>query len=409
MSEINKKKNELDWYDNPTIITNLILLMTAIIVILSQSFAVNNGLGALEILSGILNHNIGYLLVAIYFVSLKTKTGKRYFDFLNIFLIVLYGLTSITSLLTLLQSFGLGSLLGFCIDIIILVYMIHTFLRSTRVWKSLSLGKSPFNEISNSSYFYSILVLSITLLAVNLISTTSFDGTLLALMDALYTILFVRYIFLYGEFLNSKKISINNEGNFDQYKEKVKEEVTGFVEDNKIDEKIESIKDKVSDFVDDVKEKATDIKEDIEEKIEEAKIDEKIDSATKKLSEVVEEVKEKASDIKENIEEKIEEAKIDEKIDAAKKKVSEVVEDVKDKASDIKEDIEEKIEEAKIDEKIDAAKKKVSEVVEDVKEKVTDKKKEKKVKEKPEKKFFSRKKTVSKTKVEKTNTKKGSK
>ena len=85
MSEINKKKNELDWYDNPTIITNLILLMTAIIVILSQSFAVNNGLGALEILSGILNHNIGYLLIAIYFVSLKTKTGKRYFDFLNIF------------------------------------------------------------------------------------------------------------------------------------------------------------------------------------------------------------------------------------------------------------------------------------------------------------------------------------
>ena len=35
--------------------------------------------------------------------------------------------------------------------------------------------------------------------------------------------------------------------------------------------------------------------------------------------------------------------------------------------------------------------------------------KEKKVKEKPDKKFFSRKKTVSKTKVEKTNTKKGSK
>ena len=53
MSEINKKKNELDWYDNPTVFTNFIFLMTALIVILSQSFAVNNGLGALEILSGI--------------------------------------------------------------------------------------------------------------------------------------------------------------------------------------------------------------------------------------------------------------------------------------------------------------------------------------------------------------------
>ena len=33
----------------------------------------------------------------------------------------------------------------------------------------------------------------------------------------------LRYIFLYGEFLNSKKISINNEGNFDAYKEKIQE------------------------------------------------------------------------------------------------------------------------------------------------------------------------------------------
>ena len=360
MENTNKKKSEIEWYDNPTVITNLILLMTALIVILSQSFAVNNGLGAMEILSGILNHNIGYLLVAIYFVSLKTKTGKRYFDFLNIFLIILYGLTSITSLLTLLQSFGLGSLLGFCGDLIILVYMIHTFLRSTRIWKGLGLNKSPFNEINNSSYFYSVLVLSITLLAVNLISTTSFDGTLLALMDAGYTILFVRYIFLYGEFLNSKKISVNNEGNFEQYKEIVKEEINGFIVENELDEKIENIKDKVSDFVEDVKEKA--------------------------------------SDIKENIEEKIEEAKIDDKIDAAKKKVSEVVEGGKEKASDIKENIEEKIEEEKIDEKIDTAKKKVYEVVEDVKEIVTEKKK-------TDKKFFSRKKAVSKTKT----TKKGSK
>lgn len=262
MSSTEKIKKEVEWYDNPNAITNLLILMIAVIIILSQSFAVNNGLSVTEILSSILNHNISYLLVCIYFVALKTKVGKQYFDFLNIFMIALYVLTSVTSLLTLLQSFGLGSLLGFAIDLMILVYMIHTFLRSTRIWKSMNMSKSPFNEISNGGYFYSIMVLSITLLAVNLISTTSFDGTILTLLDTGYTILFIRYVYLYGEFLNSKKIAINNVGNFEQVMEKAKEEVNAFVEENKLDEKLDKIEKKVTDFVEDVKEKASDIKED---------------------------------------------------------------------------------------------------------------------------------------------------
>ena len=353
MSKENNKKLEIEWYDNPNLITTFIILMTALIIILSQSFAVNNGLGVTEILSSILNHNISYLLVAVYFVALKTKFGKRYFDFFNLFLIALYTLTSITSLLTVLQSFGLGSLLGFMIDLMILIYMIHTFLRSTIIWKNLSMSKSPFNEITNSGYFYTILVLSVTLLAVNLISTTSLDGTILTLMDTGYMILFVRYIFLYGEFLNSKKISINNEGNFDAYKEKIKE--------------------KVSEVVKDVKEKASDIKEDIKDKVEELELDEKMENAKKKVSEVVEDVKEKASDIKKDIKDKVEELELDEKLENTKKKVSEVVEDVKEKASDIKEDIEEKIEVVKKERRGLFGRKKEK------------KEKEKKVKEKKEK------------------------
>lgn len=360
MSNIEKKKNELEWYDNPNIITNLLILMIALIVILSQSFAVNNGLGVLDILSSILNHNIGYLLVCIYFVALKTKVGKQYFDFFNIFLIVLYSLTSITSLLTVLQSFGLGSLLGFGIDLMILIYMIHTFLRSTRIWKSMSLNKSPFNEISNGGYFYSILVLSITLLAVNLISTTSFDGTILTLMDAGYSILFIRYIYLYGEFLNSKKISIKNDGNFDQITEKVKEEVTGFIEDNKLDEKYETVKEKVNDFVEDLEEKVVDIKEEVVEKIEEAKLDEKFDAAKKKAVEVANDIKEKAIDIKENVEKKIDEANIDEKFDKAKGQVSNFI-------NDVGEDVKSFVKDAKIEEKIDNAKKKVNDFVDEQK------------------------------------------
>lgn len=387
MKSKDKKKNEIEWFDNPNVVTNLIILMIGLIVILSQSFAVNNDLGVAEILSGILNHNIGYFLVFVYFVALKTKIGKQYFDFFNIFLILFYGLTTITSLLTLLQSFGLGSLLGFSIDLMILIYMIHTFLRSTGMWKSMGLNKSPFNEISNSGYFYSILVLSVTLLAVNLISTTSLDGTILTVMDTLYTLLFIRYVFLYGDYLDSKKISINNTGNFDQITDKVKEEVNNFIEDNKLDEKFEDVKEKVSDIVDDVK-----------EKIEKAELDEKFDEAKKKVVEVANDIKEKAVDIKDDVTEKIEEAKLDEKFEKAKGKVSGFVNDVADDVkSFVKEaKVEEKIETAKkkvnefvdenkLDEKYEAAKKKVTEVANDMADEVKTFIKDVKVEEKVEK------------------------
>ena len=443
MKSKDKKKNEIEWFDNPNVVTNLIILMIGLIVILSQSFAVNNGLGVAEILSGILNHNIGYLLVFVYFVSLKTKVGKKYFDFLNIFMILFYGLTAITSLLTLLQSFGLGSLLGFGIDLMILIYMIHTFLRSTIMWKSMGLNKSPFNEINNDGYFYSVLVLSVTLLAVNLISTTSLDGTILTVMDTLYTLLFIRYIFLYGEYLDSKKISVNNVGSFDQVTDKVKEEVNSFIEDNKLDEKFDNVKEKVSDFVDDVK-----------DKIEKAELDEKFDEAKKKVVEVAGDLKEKAIDIKDDIAGAIKEAELDEKFDKAKGKVSGFVNDVADdvksfvnetkveeKIETAKKKVNEFVDENKLDEKYEAAKKKVVEVAndvaDDVKTFIKDAKVEEKVEkakdevtrfvnevkddvnslvgndskkeEKTKKKFFSRKKKPTKEKSGKTDTKKGSK
>lgn len=349
MSIDEKKKREIEWYDNPDVITNFIIGLIALIIILSQSFAINNNLSAVAILSSILNHNISYLLVCVYFVALKTKIGKQYFDFLNIFMIILHLLVAITSVLTVFQSFGLGSLLGMAIDLLILIYLVHTFLRSTSVWKSVSLNKSPFNEISNSGYFNSILVLAITLLAVNLISTTSFDGTILSLMDTAYTILFIRYIFLYGEFLNIKKISIKNEGNFDEYREKITDTVNNFVEEHKLDDKFDNVKNKVVEFTEDVKGKAVDIKEDIENKIKEAELDKKIDDVKEKVIDFADDVKEKALDVKEEISDKIKESNIDDAI-------SDLVEDVKVKVKDVKKDIEEKVESSKKEKKVSKTK-----------------------------------------------------
>ena len=454
MSSKDKKKNEVEWFENPGIVTNLIILMIGLIVILSQSFAVNNGLGVYEILSGILNHNIGYLLVFSYFIALKTKVGKRYFDFFNIFLIIFYGLTTITSLLTLLQSFDLGSVLGFGIDLMILIYMIHTFLRSTAMWKSMGLNKSPFNEISNSGYFYSILVLSVTLLAVNLVFTTSLDGTILTLMDSIYTILFIRYVFLYGEYLDKKKISINNIGNFDQITDKVKESVNGFVEDvkdkiedAKLDEKFDAAKKKVVEVADNMKEKAIDIKEDLEDKIEDAKLDEKFEKAKGKVSGFVDDlasdvksfvkdakIEEKIETAKKKVDDFVEENKLDEKFETAKKKVVEMAQDatenvktfvkenkvdekietaknkVVEVAQDVTEDVKTFVKDAKVEEKVEKAKSEVSRFVNEVKDDVNSLVgKDKKENTKEKKHFFSRKKKSSKEKSSKSDTKKGSK
>lgn len=309
-----KVKNQIEWYNNPNTITSFIIGLIGLIIILSQSFAINNNLSAINILGSILNHNSIYLLVFGYFVLLKTNIGKKYFDFLNIFLILIYGLEAVASLLTIFQSFTLAMLLSLAINFILVIYLIHSFLRNTRVWKSAELSKSPFNEISNDNYFYSILFISITLLAVNLISTTSLDGTILTLMDTGYIILFARYIFLYRKYLDDKNINSNNEGSFDKYSEIIKSEINDFVEEKKLDKKLEATKDKIEDVTSNIKEKVIDIKEEVEEKLQETELDEKLDKAKEKVTDVV-------SDLKEEIEDTVKKIKKQKK--SEKKKIKE--------------------------------------------------------------------------------------
>lgn len=254
--ELEKKRTEIEWYDNPLIVTNIIIGLIAIIIILSQSFAINNNLSTQAILRSIINHNSIYLIVLVYFVALKTNIGKKYFDFLNIFLIILYFLTAITSVLTLFQSFSLESLIGCLLQIVLFVYLFHTLLRRTRVWKDFHLKKSPFNEIKNDSYFYIVMILAIILLAIDLIATTTFDGTVLALLDAIYIILFARYVYLYGCFLDNKEKKITTTTSVEEIKEKVE-----LVKD-KLDEVVDDIQDTVEESINTIVEKVDDIKKD---------------------------------------------------------------------------------------------------------------------------------------------------
>ena len=223
VNRVEKNEKKVEWYNEPSMVTSILIGLIVVIILLSQSFAIKNELSAMSILSSILSHNSVYLLVCVYFIFLKTKLGKKYFNYLNIFLILIYLLTSFTSLLTVFQSFNLVSIISLCIQLFIVLYLVHTFFRGTRIWNDFKLNKSPFNEFTNEGYFYTIVILAVILLAVNLIMTTSFDGTVLALLDCSFNVLFARYIYLYWNFLDYKKIDIKNSGNFDKVVDKVED------------------------------------------------------------------------------------------------------------------------------------------------------------------------------------------
>lgn len=220
-----KKNNEL-WYDNPSIVTWLIILIISIIILSSQSFSINSNVDTLRMFQDVLNHNITYMIALVYFVSLKTKFGKKYFDYINLVMIVVFFILFVTSILTVFQSFNLATLLSLAIHTLLVVYFFHVFMRGTRFWKEFSLDKSPFNELSNEWFFWALVIIEVVLFSVNLITTATFNGTVLATFDCIYIILFSRYIYLYGVYLDSKKINVKNTGNFDEYREKVSEVVS---------------------------------------------------------------------------------------------------------------------------------------------------------------------------------------
>lgn len=218
------KKEIIEWYDNPNFISNLMIVLIFSIIICSQSFAIGDN-NSLQLFGSIINYNTVYILVLIYFLSLKTSMGKKYFNYLNLFVIFIYLVNTITSFLTVIQDFSLSTVLSFSIVFVLFIYIIHTFLRDTRLWKDFNMKVSPFNELTNDWYFYTLIVLSTGLLIVKLISTLLFSGVILSLFDCLYIIILGRYIYLYRDYLDDKNKDSNNSGNFDEIKDLVKDTI----------------------------------------------------------------------------------------------------------------------------------------------------------------------------------------
>lgn len=268
-----EQEKKLEWYNNPNLITWLIIGMISLIILSSQSLSTFGEINAIKMVQNILNHNITYMIMLVYFISLQTKFGKKYFDYSNVLMILFFIIIFVTSILTVFQSFSLIPIITLFNNFLILIYFFHTFLRGTRIWKEFKLNNSPFNELANEWYFNAIMVVEITLYAVSLISMTTVDGTFLATFDCIYIILFARYIYLYGVYLDYKKINCNNKGNFDEYREKILdirddivEKTTKIIDDinidEKIDDKVDELAVKFDNVVDTVKEKIDDIKKD---------------------------------------------------------------------------------------------------------------------------------------------------
>ena len=273
------KDKKTMWYDNGNVIVNLIIGIILVIIICSQSFVTTHG-SSLELFSSIINHNSIYLFILVYFIFLKLPVGKKYFNYSNILLVFIYMLTTFTSLLTLIQSFSLNTTLDFVINVVLLTYLFHTMFRNTILWKGMHINKSPFNEIDNEFSYYSILVISVFLLVVNLISTVVISGVVIAILDTIYYILFGRYVYLYHRYLDDNKIGVKDLGNFNGIREKIddttksmEKEINDFVKEKEINKKIDKIGKDVSKTVENAKDELEDAKKTVVKKTKRLKKD----------------------------------------------------------------------------------------------------------------------------------------
>ena len=199
-----KESKEKDWFDSPRMVTYVIIGLLIVLIILSQSFAINSQLGTTDIVRSILNHNSIYVLTLIYFALLHFKVGKKYFDHLNVIMLIFFGLITLASMFTVFQSFGLASLLQLGINILFTVYFLYAFISNTVIGKELHLSTSVIVELKNEQYFYLITTLLVIHLVVALINSTSFESIVISLLEVLFYFLFARYISLYKEYDDMK-------------------------------------------------------------------------------------------------------------------------------------------------------------------------------------------------------------
>lgn len=221
------KSSEKDFFDSPSMITYILIGLLVVLIILSQSFAIQSHMEAGDIFRSIINHNSIYLVSLIYFILIRVKFGKKYFDYLNVVMFVFYLLTTFASLFTIFQSFGFDSILNLAFNVLITLYFGYSFFTSTVIGKDLRLSDSPLSEINNGQYYYLLIGIIAISLIVSLVSVNSFEDVVVHLLEAIYKFMFVRYVYLYKEYIERKELEASKEKTKKEEKtEEVKEDKT---------------------------------------------------------------------------------------------------------------------------------------------------------------------------------------
>ena len=219
------KSSEKDFFDSPSMITYILIGLLVVLIILSQSFAIQSHMEAGDIFRSIINHNSIYLVSLIYFILIRVKFGKKYFDYLNVVMFVFYLLTTFASLFTIFQSFGFDSILNLAFNVLITLYFGYSFFTSTVIGKDLRLSDSPLAEINNGQYYYLLIGIIAISLIVSLVSVNSFEDVVVHLLEAIYKFMFVRYVYLYKEYIERKELEASKEKTKKEEKtEEVKED-----------------------------------------------------------------------------------------------------------------------------------------------------------------------------------------
>ena len=222
------KSKERDFFDSPSMITYILIGLLVVLIILSQSFAIQSHMEAGDIFRSIINHNSIYLVSLIYFILIRVKFGKKYFDYLNVIIFAFYLLTTFASLFTIFQSFGFDSILNLAFNVLITLYFGYSFFTSTVIGKDLRLSDSPLAEINNGQYYYLLIGIIAISLIVSLVSVNSFEDVVVHLLEAIYKFMFVRYVYLYKEYIERKELEASKEKMKKEEKtEEVKEDKTG--------------------------------------------------------------------------------------------------------------------------------------------------------------------------------------
>ena len=137
------KKNK-EWYDNSRIISLLAIISSLIVVGIGQSLTIKMGFSTGGVFSNRLNANFMYLIMALYFALINFKIGKKYFNYLNLGIIILHGIIGVTSIFTVIQlsSSGtinfLAALISSILNISIFIYMLYSLFWVLGIMRSLN-------------------------------------------------------------------------------------------------------------------------------------------------------------------------------------------------------------------------------------------------------------------------------